>query len=105
MGNSGGNRSNFSKSIIGKASDSIVDSESIFILKIKFGCSLCFNTMTLLNNNKMHLKKFNYHIKICKMILKKLWYFTIYDIIRAKSMTYKYHLRTGSESKAKKRNR
>ncbi len=37
------NQFNFSKSIIYQASDSIIYSESIFILKIKFGCSVCLH--------------------------------------------------------------
>ncbi len=103
-----GNQSNISKSIIGQASDSIINSESFFILKGRDGvvidmrkygevcftfcqkfiifvltkCTSCHKygtewesldfqfayTMTSLNNNKIHLKIFNYHIKICKIV-------------------------------------
>ncbi len=58
---SGGNQYNFSKLIIRQASDSINDSESICISSIKFA-------MTSLNNNKTHLKIFNYHIKIVTIV-------------------------------------
>ncbi len=52
-------------------------------------------TMTSLNNNKLHIKTFNYRTKICKMVRN-------YDILIC--MIYKYHLRIDSDSKAKKFN-
>ncbi len=60
----------FSKSIIGQASNSIIDSESISsklpiqfleFLSLKYSLIIQFAYTTSLNNNKIHLKIFNYH--------------------------------------------
>ncbi len=70
-----------------------------FISLKQFGCFTC--TMSSLNNNKIHLKIFNYYLTISKMVNYIL---AIYDVLKVSiSMTYTtYHLRIGSELKAKK---